>query len=239
MKKYMLITIIALFLLFSACDSGTSALNAAEGFPQSAQTDSHTSMPPEEIIINLMEGVYIYDVDVPEQAAYYHDNIFTATVVEVGENYDPYWEPEYVEKHGSVPVYNPCYTKYKLQVVQVIKGDLQKNDIIEIKKLGYYDDALQEYVMIIDDVMPELGKEYLFLSNKNTETGLYTVSTPNSTIPLEQSDLEISTYAPTDDIPDRQIIINKYIEAYENETPYVENTSSNNGPTMYTDISGS
>ena len=79
--------------------------------------DVTAGMFTDVININILgEGVQAYDTDTPEYMAYYHDYIFTATILNVGERYDPYFEPEYVEKYGSAMIYNPCYTKYQLQV---------------------------------------------------------------------------------------------------------------------------
>lgn len=228
MKRICVFTLILVVLLSGCGEKGVSTSVSAEtandqipqtmSVSETSAVEQMSSMPPEEITINLIEGVYIYDIMVPEQAAYYHSDIFTATVEEIGENYDPYWEPEYIEKHGEVSNYDPCFTKYKFRVGQVIKGDLQTGQLIDVRKLGYYDEETGEYTMVSDDVMPEVGKEYLFLAILDPDTGRYCVSAPNTTIPLDNSETEISTYGLNDEPIDRQAILERYTLAYENQT---------------------
>ena len=183
-------------------------------------SDSTLALFPDVININILgDGVQAYDTDTPEYMAYYHDYIFTATILNVGERYDPHFEPEYMEKYGAVPVYDPCYTKYKLQVTGCIKGNLQVGDIIQGRKIGYFDEESQEYYMLDGDVMPEEGKEYLILANNRMDDNVFAFSGPNSVFPLEQETSPISTYSTLTDNPDRDRIIDRYVEAYENEQP--------------------
>ena len=182
--------------------------------------DVTAGMFTDVININILgDGVQAYDTDTPEYMAYYHDYIFTATILNVGERYDPYFEPEYVEKYGSAMIYNPCYTKYQLQVTGCIKGDLQAGDIIQGRKIGYFDEETQEYYMLGGDVMPEEGKEYLILANNRMDDNVFAFSGPNSVFPLEQETSPISTYRTLTENPDRNGMIERYVEAYENERP--------------------
>lgn len=236
MKKTRLIWMAAVMLFMVSCGNEGNSTAAAEmgGMAPEISVEQtsgetvqdHQKTDPKEIKIIPFEIDYIYDPDIPEQAAYYNDNIFAAVVVEVGENYDPYWEPEYVEQYGAASVYEPCYTKYQLQVTQVIKGDLQQGDIINSRKMGYFDEEEQAYCMVESGVMPVAGKEYLFLANHRMDDKVYQL---NHTIPLEENASEIPTYKATIDAPDRQSIIERYIAAHENETPYEEPNADDNG----------
>ena len=235
MKKILpiVMTIILLFTVFCGCGINSTVATERSGIESEISTEQASGergqesnlTGPKEIKINLMACEYIYNTDVLEQAAYYNDNIFAAVVVAVGENFDPFWEPEYVEQYGAVSVYDPCYTKYKLQVTQVIKGELQTGDVIDSKKLGYFNEEEQAYYMVESDVMPIVGEEYLFLANNRMDSNVYHL---NSVVPMESNASEISTYAMTDEAPNRQAIIAQYIAAYENETPYVEPDADDN-----------
>ena len=99
--------------------------------------DVTAGMFTDVININILgDGVQAYDTDTPEYMAYYHDYIFTATILNVGERYDPYFEPEYVEKYGSAMIYNPCYTKYQLQVTGVLREIYRQAIPFRGEKLG-------------------------------------------------------------------------------------------------------
>lgn len=220
MKK--IITLALLLLLTTACSTSVN-LKATESaadalLPQ--ELEAETSLTPTDATIRLLaEGIYAYDVYTPEYKAYYCDQIFTAKILDVGERFDPYWEPDYVEENGEPLDYYPCYTRYTLEVTEVIKGDLQAGDVINGKKMGYYDEEEQEYHMLADDIFPEEGKEYLILSSNRMNPDVYSFSGPNSIFPLEPSEWEISTYALTEEEPDRQEIINEYEEAFQNAKP--------------------
>ena len=206
---------------------------------EAAEIDQSSEEPtPREdsAVLNFMECVWAYDVNSPEETVKNHDYIFTAIVTEVGENYDPFWEPEYIEKHGKVPVYDPCYTRYRLEVTQVLKGNLETGSIIDFRKLGYYDSETGQYYMVEDDVMPAEGEEYLFLASQNTDTGIYGCGAPNTTIPLSADGNEISTYAAGEKM-DRQSLIDMYSEivaeqgeSMENNTEDTESTESGTEP---------
>lgn len=222
MKKIIILLFATLLVLTTACSShGNSTLTSQK-----------------ETNIALINGCYIYDVDVPEQAAYYHDYIFAARVLEVGENFDPYMEPEYIAKHGERDSMfeNPSFTKYQLQVTQVIKGNIQVGDVLNTRKRGYYDEVTQMYILEAGDVFPEQGKEYLFLSNVDSDTGMHVVAGPYTTIPLESSEQAISTYALTDEIQNRQVLIDKYTKAYNNEVPFVDPAEENTNATEGSEV---
>lgn len=216
MKKYLLWIVVCLLML-AGCGgpSGETASNliSLEGSAL-AEDESDFEMPerPEPVKHTLDEPAaaidYIYDVDDPAQAAYYHDNVFTAVITEIGAVYDPYWEPEYVQKYGALPVYDPCYTKYQLRVTQSIKGPLREGDIITADRCGYYDEDAQAYLASEDPVVPEVGVEYLCLARQG-EDGIYGLSTPRTLIPLPEDGADSTGQT-------RQEIIDRYTEACKN-----------------------
>lgn len=219
MKRWPLLAAVCLLLLCGCTSEGSTgktgsiSAGADETVVQAttfSETPSDFEMPehPNPVKHTRNEPMvidYTYDVDVPEQAVYYHDYVFAAVVTEIGEVYDPYWEPDYVKKFGAPPVYDPCYTKYQLRVTQVLKGDLNAGDIITARRWGYYDEELEAYLMSTDGVMPELGAEYLCLALQNSDNGIYGLSDPNTLIPLEGAD--------------RNTIIETYISACQNAVP--------------------
>lgn len=239
MKKTVIILLAIQLLLASACGMPASQ-NAMESDSETALSalDSATEVnaPPVDAAIRIMgEAMYVYDVYVPEYKAYYCDQIFTAKILDVGERFDPNWEPACIEQYGEPTEHDPCYTRFTLEVTGVIKGDLQTGDVIDGQKKGYFDEETQEYYMVTDDIFPEEGKEYLILSSNRMNPDIYSFSGPNSVFPLEPSEWEISTYALTEEEPDRQEIIDKYTEAFQNAAPdpdapsFVEGTGPN-GP---------
>ena len=73
--------------------------------------------------------------------------------------------------------------------------------------------------MLDGDVMPEEGKEYLILANNRMDDNVFAFSGPTSVFPLEQETSPISTYRTLTENPDRNGMIERYVEAYENERP--------------------
>lgn len=228
MKKRILLALVCMLVLCGctpgdssrapSCTSAETEEPAVQATASPTASASDFEMPerPDPVRHSLHEPMvidYTYEVDDPRQAAYYHDNVFAAVVTEIGEVYDPHWEPDYVKQHGAPPDYDPCYTKYQLQVTQVLKGDLQEGDMITARRWGYYDKALDAYLMSTDGVMPEVGTEYLCLANQSPETGLYGLSTPNTLIPLKEGAV-------------REATIGKYISACKNALSIEEALSS-------------
>lgn len=240
MKKFLACALV-LLLPLTACTAAPAASepSASPGKPEPASADSemlsaadsaaemlrrpdpvkHTPDEPAACVD------YIYDVEVPEQAAYYHDYVFSAEVVAVGEVFDPYWEPEYLENYDPLPFYDPCYTQYRLRVTECIKGGLRPGDIITARRQGYYDETYQAYLASTDGVMPEVGAEYLCLASRNETTGRYDLSTPYTMIPMEAET--------------REDILAQYTEACRNavRVPSIMSTDEDyDYVTLYADI---
>lgn len=229
MNRAVTLLLAALLLLTTACGQQQNTKPFVSPAMQTLPAEAEISISePEEtpsspriesVFTEPVEIDYIYDTSAPVQTVFYHDYIFAATVVEVGESYHPFQEPEYVEKYGLTS-HAPTYTKFRLRVTEPIKGDLQAGEVIAARKWCYYDEEENAYYLHERDVMPLSGMEYLFFANKDDGTGMYVLSdAPYATFPLEPDASAFSTYPATTVFWSRQEIIDYYTAIYENEAP--------------------
>ncbi|MDO5100457.1 MAG: hypothetical protein Q4D52_02670 [Eubacteriales bacterium] len=100
-------------------------------------------------------------------------------------------ELEAIQKKTSGPSSIP-YSCYMVQVAENLKGQLDMSKPIQINKHGGKRGIGNTYHLLGNDLLPEVGKSYIFVLNEQ-EDGSLLASGTNSTIPLEDSDTAIST----------------------------------------------
>ncbi len=81
---------------------------------------------------------------------------------------------EYIGNFDSNSNYMP-FSKYKIEVLQNLKGNLTLNNTVEVKKYGGYDSSGN--LVLIDgdtivDFLPEVGKQYIFMAYGQEDGGL-------------------------------------------------------------------
>lgn len=111
------------------------------------------------------------------------DYVFLGNIEkEIGTDYE---EKEIINgEEVSTP-----YTKYEVKVTKTLKGDFSQGDNIQIKKMGGISENGKQYYLCEDDVIPEEGKNYIFLGYVQPN-GELLVAGKNSTIEKGETELK-------------------------------------------------
>ena len=191
---------------------------------QGEQRDLEDSVDASEVLsdvnIAVMIGELTYNPSVLEEAVGAHDYVFSGVVTEVVGTEYPYRHTYTFDSGEEAVVDGPQYTRFQVEITENIKGDLTVGDTMDARKLGGYDAEDGIYYMCEGDTLPQAGHEYLFLA-VSVRDGIIRIASPESTIPLDAGGDAISIYN-VEAVPDRQAIMDRYMEAYQNEIPCEE-----------------
>lgn len=235
MKMSMLALCLTVAVLFSGCGLQNSLSSVESSTPMTEENESAalsdnsimetveenkeaSQSEPEITHVNMLMGCYAIDIADKRQMVGASDVVFVGTMDKVGGSVYPFEQANY----------NPVYTELSITVNQVIKGDEVVGSQIEGYKRGGYTatgyDVTTTVELYESDFFPVEGKEYMFVGTY--ENDLLVFGCPYTIVPLEADATEVSTYsaeqAEEANNPDRQAIIDAYIDAYANEIPYEE-----------------
>lgn len=164
MKRILAGTILAAMLVLGACSSNLGS-----------------AVDKNQLPITNLAGSYSIDVENINEIAGDADYLFVAKInSEVGTIYKNTVSIE--TAFGYKEVSDP-YTKYSIEVIDNLKGNLKKNTAFEILKKGGITEDQKSIVLYEHDQLLEVGK-YHIIAGYAQPDGSILVSGPNSSIIL-------------------------------------------------------
>jgi hypothetical protein len=162
--------------------------------------------------VEYAHGDFAIDMDNPYQVVGSADYCFVARVDAVeGVEYR-----DVVEKETSLTetekVGTP-YTKYKVTILQNIKGKLSRNTPITVTKFGGIKEDQKSVLLFEGDALMEEGNVYVLLAHKQPDGSLLTCG-PNTTVEVTDLD-DTKNVTTTKEL--KSGIIEKYKEYYLHE----------------------
>lgn len=168
MKKFLVVLMLLTMLILGACSSNN---------------DVSTSELP---VLN-MAGSFSIDVHDLTQIVGDADYVFVAKVLDEVETL--YKDTVTIEtSQGPKEVSDP-YTKYKITVVDNIKGNIKKNMEFEILKAGGISEDHKSIVLYEEDQLFQTGKYYIMAAYAQPDGSLL-VSGPNSSLALNETSID-------------------------------------------------
>lgn len=182
------------------------------GYCYSSKQDSNATNNKNVATSNLpvytMKGDFVYDTGNVNESVGIADYVFLGKVIaQKGTTYEDVITTE--DENGEPLEQGTPYTGYTVQVEENIKGELQTDDPIELKKHGGITQDSKSVILFDDDCLPEVGKEYIFLAYAQPDGSLL-VSGPNSNVLDKNNTTEADT------------VVEKYKDATENEVIEVD-----------------
>lgn len=167
-----------------------------------------------EIEIVEAMGRYTIDVYSYEELAGDADYVMIGKVAdELGVDYK--WPVMKENEDGTQTELTKPYTKYSVEVIENLKGELSQEEPITITKKGGITKDGKFCYLYESDVLPVNGNEYVFYIYAQ-EDGRNLVSGPNSSIPLSDNRKELSTISEKAML-DRESILEKVRNGVANQ----------------------
>ena len=167
-----------------------------------------------EIEISEVMGCYTIDVHSYEALAGNADYVMIGKVVdELGVDYK--WPVMKENEDGTQTELTKPYTKYSVEVIENLKGELSQEEPIIISKDGGITKDGKFCDLYESDTLPVEGNEYVFYVYAQ-EDGRNLVSGPNSSIPLSDNHKELSTISEKAML-DRESILEKVRNGVANQ----------------------
>ena len=167
-----------------------------------------------EIEISEVMGCYTIDVHSYEALAGNADYVMIGKVVdELGVDYK--WPVMKENADGTQTELTKPYTKYSVEVIENLKGELSQEEPITITKKGGITKDGKFCDLYESDTLPVEGNEYVFYIYAQ-EDGRNLVSGPNSSIPLSDNGIELSTISEEARL-DRESILEKVRNGVANQ----------------------
>ena len=167
-----------------------------------------------EIEISEVMGCYTIDVHSYEALAGNADYVMIGKVVdELGVDYK--WPVMKENEDGTQTELTKPYTKYSVEVIENLKGELSQEEPIIISKDGGITKDGKFCDLYESDTLPVEGNEYVFYVYAQ-EDGRNLVSGPNSSIPLSDNHKELSTIS-EEAMLDRESILEKVRNGVANQ----------------------
>ena len=175
---------------------------------------SLTGCGDKEVKISEGMGSYTIDVYSYEALAGNADYVMIGKVVdELGVNYK--WPVMTEGKDGTQKEVSRPYTEYSVEVIENLKGELSQDKAIVITKDGGITKDGKFCKLHASDTLPVKGNEYVFYVYAQ-EDGRNLVAGPNSSIPLSDNGIELSTISEEARL-DRESILEKVRNGVANQ----------------------
>ncbi len=152
--------------------------------------------------ISMSTSVNLYD---PKEVVGVKHYVFVAKVTGTRDYYSERLNYDFPD---IVDYYDMPFTECEVEVIKNIKGELKENSTFCFYKVGGASALKDSIVLYEDDIMPEVGKYYIFMGMAHPD-GTMTGGGTNGTIELEsgidKTNLETSA------------IYQTYVDAYYNQ----------------------
>lgn len=169
-----------------------------------------------------MSAIFAVDMNNPKEVVGNATHVFVGYVKQKEETY-------YMEHFP--------YTRYSVEVVDSIKGGLAVGQIVTVDKEGGIAEDKSCLFLYREDILPEEGQYYVFLTRGGRNGDIYTASGMNTTVLLDMEETKElaaaavwgSISAAEDmqnaiaDILSDSSVYQTYLDAYENQIVYDPN----------------
>lgn len=166
-----------------------------------------------------VSAMYAVDMNNPEEVVGISSNVFVGYVEEMMDTY-------YIT--------NFPYTRYKVKVINNIKGELSLDATVTVNKEGGISEDSSCYILYKNDTLPEEGEYYIFNVRERSEDSSYTASGINTAVLINDIDLQnVKTQESdiTSDLKQDEIlyklvnssIYQEYVDANKNQIIYDPN----------------
>ncbi|WP_052090732.1 hypothetical protein [Desulfosporosinus sp. HMP52] len=179
--KKKIINTIAIVVLSLGLALGAYAINNDKPVLNTAGNVDVSDLP-----IYPMRSSFVINVDNPNAKVEFFDYVFVGKVV---KNHGTVYSERMTmvaENAGTKDISAP-YTIYEIEVIDNIKGNLNKNTPIEFRKAGGISADKKAVYVFENDELPAENKYYIFSGSAGND-GSIIISGPNSNIPLNASD---------------------------------------------------
>ena len=146
----------------------------------SKKSDNHL----DELPVEIMPAEFIYDPKDIRELIGITDYVFVGRVYEEMET--EYKNETHYFIEGEERIHADPLTKYKIQVLTNIKGELLTDEPIELKKDGGIALDGKSVYLYPGDTLPVVGKTYIF-SAFCQKNGTLIASGPNSTVEIDEN----------------------------------------------------
>lgn len=182
-------------------------------------TGCKKSIDATKLDTKYVSAMYVVDMKNPEAVVGISSNVFIGYVEEMTDT-------DYI--------LNFPYTRYKVKVIDNIKGELQLDATIQLNKEGGISEDRSCYLLYENDFLPDEEKYYIFNVRERSEDGSYTASGINTVVLLDDIDLQsvtndiildnsASSNTEQSDFKNKMensSIYQKYVDAYKNQIVY-------------------
>lgn len=166
----------------------------------------NTVVDVSDLPVYAMKADFVYDTEDINESVGIVDYVFLGEVVsEDGTTYEDVVMME--DERGKLVEEGTPYTHYSVMVKENIKGELLKEESIEITKHGGVTQDQKSVTLFEEDCLPEIGKQYIFLAYAQADGSLL-ISGPNSNVLADSKKGEV--------------VVEEYEEAVENEEVNVD-----------------
>lgn len=169
-----------------------------------------------------MSACFVVNMDSPEEVVGFSDNVFVGYVEEMTDTY---------YSHGFP------YTRYSVNVINNIKGELPLDTTVCVNKAGGISEDSSCYILYENDFLPDVGRCYIFTVNKTLEGDSYTASGMNTTVLIDDIDMQgqvdfttnnsnslnskqLDAKSKETSILNNSSIYQRYVDAYKNQVLY-------------------
>ncbi|EKA2549950.1 cell surface protein [Listeria monocytogenes] len=171
-----------------------------------------------EVPVYAIHADYNLDVDNPNAVVGGSDYVFVGKVTEnTGTTYKDKAPLE--QEDGSIKYVGEAFTNYKIKVLYNLKNELVTNNEITLAKQGGIREDGSAYDIFEDDLLPEIGKVYIF-NAYTQDDGSLLVSGANSTISFDEKTQNIDTQ--------KELAKTEEVQQYENAVDNQILTEENN-----------
>lgn len=172
--------------------SGIAAVCAAAAFigmfiipPKGKNVRYDSFALSRELPVNYGEACFVINVNEPREQAGWSDYVFAARVDEELRT-----EYENVRRNEKGVVIGSPYTYYSVTVIDNLKGELKKNEPIELCKKGGVSYDGKSISLIEGDSFLEAGKYYIIFASAEKDGRLGQGGMPNTAVELDISDAD-------------------------------------------------
>lgn len=169
-----------------------------------------------------MSAIFAVDMNNPKEVVGNATHVFVGYIRQKEETY-------YI---GHFP-----YTRYSVEVVDSIKGDLTVGNLVTVDKEGGIAEDKSCLILYREDILPEEGQYYVFLTRGGRNGDIYTASGMNTTVLLDMAETKElaaavaeGSISATEDVQDAiadilsdSSVYKTYLDAYKNQIVYDPN----------------
>ncbi|MBC1636410.1 cell surface protein [Listeria welshimeri] len=183
-----------------------------------SKLDKKEAKKEKEVPVYSIHADYNLNVDNPNEVVGGSDYVFVGKVTEnTGTTYKDKTPLE--QEDGSFKYVGEAFTNYKIKVLYNLKNELVTDKEISLAKQGGIREDGSAYDIFEDDLLPEIGKVYIF-NAYTQDDGSLLVSGANSTISFDEKTHNIDTQ--------KELAKTEEVQRYENAVDNQILTEDNN-----------